>query len=565
VGGGDEVALETGRLQAVVDGGVRLQRGQGAHHHRGRGERQGSGELRIFRVAVLNRQALGRRQAQGLGVEVDAEDREVVGLQLAVDGTAEPPQPQQDHIHPQRTADAGPEFAEGGGALQQAQGFLEPAIEPLRAQDHVGGEGDGDHPHQGDQAHLPLTQLAQLQPQRRQDQGELRDLGHGEARHQARAPPVAHRPHDRHHNQRVAHQHKQRQHQCGPQLQAGGRHIQPRAEINEEEQQQEIAQAREPGGDRLPVGGGGDRHTPQEGAHLLAEAHHIGQGRKTHGPGHREQHQQFLVLGQPAQQRRHHPAHRGGGAQHEGAAHQQQPQRLAGDTAAFLQVEGGEQDHRQDHGDVLHHQKAHRNPAVQRIDLPLIGEQLHDDDRAGEGEAHGDVERRHRRIPQPEGDQKPEQGGEHDLAQARGQGHRPHRADQAHVELEPHHEQQHGDAHAGEQLQLAPPGHPVEGRRPYQDAGNDVADDQGLAQLQRHHADHGRQHQDGGQLVKHAAEGHRARRRLVGCTLEISPPQGPPATGIPLSPVAACQPRPFSAIPSPPRQLRACRGEGPLS
>jgi hypothetical protein len=149
---------------------------------------------------------------------------------------------------------------------------------------------------------------------------------------------------------------------------------------------------------------------------------------------------------------------------------------------------------------------------VQRVDLPLVGEQLHDDDRAGEAKAQGDEQRRHRRQAQGKAEPHAHQGGEQDLAEAGDQSHGPHRTDQAHVEPEAHQKQEHGDADAGEQLQLAATGSPAQSRRPHQDAGEDVADDQRLAEFQGYYADHARQHQDRRQLVKHGAEGHGCRR-----------------------------------------------------
>jgi hypothetical protein len=80
-------------------------------------------------------------------------------------------------------------------------------------------------PHQRDQTHLALAQLAELQAESRQDQRELRDLGHREPRQQTGAAPVVHRPHDRPHDQRIAHQHKGREQQGGPQVQSRRREV----------------------------------------------------------------------------------------------------------------------------------------------------------------------------------------------------------------------------------------------------------------------------------------------------------------------------------------------------
>ena len=130
-------------------------------------------------------------------------------------------QSQQHDIHPCWTTDGVLELAEWSGPLKDAQRTLQPGVEPIGSQDHVGGQGNRDHTHQGDQAHFRLADLPEPQPERRQDQRELRDLRHGEAGQKTSAAAVAHHAHDRHDDQWVAHEHKERQHNGGPELQSG--------------------------------------------------------------------------------------------------------------------------------------------------------------------------------------------------------------------------------------------------------------------------------------------------------------------------------------------------------
>ena len=64
---------------------------------------------------------------------------------------------------------------------------------------------------------------------------------------------------------------------------------------------------------------------------------------------------------------------------------------LLGDAALALGTDRGERDDRADHHQVLHDQDAHRDPAVQLVDLATVRQQLDDDDRARERQRHRDV------------------------------------------------------------------------------------------------------------------------------------------------------------------------------
>ena len=86
--------------------------------------------------------------------------------------------------------------------------------------------------------------------------------------------------------------------------------------------------------------------------------------------------------------------------------------------------------HRHHHGDVLHDQEADRDAPVQGIQLALVGEQLDDDDGAREGQRDGDVERLDQVLTERQDEQKAEDDGEGELAQA---GRQRHLADVAHA------------------------------------------------------------------------------------------------------------------------------------
>jgi hypothetical protein len=117
-----------------------------------------------------------------------------------------------------------------------------------------------------------------------EDDGELADLRHGQPGQEAGALAVAHVAHDRHDDQRIADQHEERQHHRRPDLTAERREVELGAEVDEEEQQQEVADAGQPRVHRLAVGGGGQREAGQEGARLLAEARPLAQRRRAPRP-----------------------------------------------------------------------------------------------------------------------------------------------------------------------------------------------------------------------------------------------------------------------------------------
>ena len=156
-----------------------------------------------------------------------------------------------------------------------------------------------------------------------------------------------------------------------------------------------------------------------------------------------------------------------------------------------LAADGGDADHREDDGQVLHDKEADRDAPVQRIDLPLVGQQLDDDDGAGERQRHRHVRSRQRAHAERERNQEAEDRREHDLPDPGGQRHRPECPDRLRVELETHHEQQHGDADAGQQLDLLVLRHQPDPGRAHEQPHRDEGHDERLSKTGAQRADHG--------------------------------------------------------------------------
>jgi len=127
-----------------------------------------------------------------------------------------------------------------------------------------------------------------------EDDGELADLRHGQAAEKAGALAITHVAHDRHYDQRIADQHEQRQHDGRQDLVAEGGEIQPAAQVDEEEQQHEIADTGQACVHRFAIGGRGQRKTGDKGPGLLTETDVIAQRGQPGAPGDGKDQQQFL-------------------------------------------------------------------------------------------------------------------------------------------------------------------------------------------------------------------------------------------------------------------------------
>ncbi len=125
-----------------------------------------------------------------------------------------------------------------------------------------------------------------------------------------------------------------------------------------------------------------------------------------------------------------------------------------------------------------------------RVQLVFVREQLDDDDGAGKGQRHGDVDRLHGALAHQQREREAEDDGEGQLPEPRGQRHRPDIADMREVELESDHEQQHGDADLGQQMDLFGGVDRAKHRRAKQNADHDVGNQQRLAQAHGNRPDH---------------------------------------------------------------------------
>jgi hypothetical protein len=169
--------------------------------------------------------------------------------------------------------------------------------------------------------------------------------------------------------------------------------------------------------------------------------------------------------------------------------------------------------HRHHHGEVLHDQEAHRDAAVQAVELALVGQQLDDDDGAGEGERHRDVQRLDPVAPECEHDAEADDDGEGELAEAGGQRHRPEVAHMVQVELETDDEQQHRDTHLRQQVDLVVRRHQVQHARAGDDADHDVGHQRRLLQAHEHRTGQRAGQQEQRDLCKRA--GHRLSPRAL--------------------------------------------------
>jgi hypothetical protein len=227
-----------------------------------------------------------------------------------------------------------------------------------------------------------------------EDQRELADLRHRQPGEEAGALAVAHRPHDGEHDQRVADQHEQREHDrrrrsCAPSSDRSS--VAPSAMKKNSSRKSRSGASR--ADDRLAVGRGGERDARQQAAELLAEPDRFADRAKIAACAIAKD-EQLRRARQPLRQRVGDVAHEqprpGRGARCRIRA---RPSgfRLA---VARADADGRQHDHREYDDEVLDDQEAERDLAVQRVDLALVRQQLDDDDRAGERQRDRDVEAR---------------------------------------------------------------------------------------------------------------------------------------------------------------------------
>ena len=125
----------------------------------------------------------------------------------------------------------------------------------MRIEDHVGRQGDGGQAHQRRQAQSLNVDVAERNTHRDEDDRELADLRDGQPGEKTSSFAVAHAADDRHDDHRVTDEDEDRQHDRRPDLSTQGRKFQFGPQIEEEKQQQKVADAGNTSRDGVAVGG----------------------------------------------------------------------------------------------------------------------------------------------------------------------------------------------------------------------------------------------------------------------------------------------------------------------
>ena len=186
--------------------------------------------------------------ARGLRIEFDAEHLESGFFQAKRQAAAITPEAEDDDVGLAQivTLRRHRQFTVRALALESAQPGRQLIVEGMRIEDHVGRQCDGDQTDQRGQPQRTTADMAKRDAHGDDDNRKLADLRDRQTAEKAGALAIAHVAHDGHDDQRVADQHEQRQHQRRPDLAAEGREVELGAQVDEEEQQQEVADAGQP-------------------------------------------------------------------------------------------------------------------------------------------------------------------------------------------------------------------------------------------------------------------------------------------------------------------------------
>ena len=368
--------------------------------------------------------------------------------------------------------------------LEDPERRFDARVDRVGAVDEVGRGRDRD---QSDRRHEPddvAPDLALARAERDEDQGELADLRDRQSRLERHLLPVAHEPHDHHHDDRVPDEHEEREDDRGTDLVERGGEVEARPELDEEEHEHEVAQRRESPTDGVPVRRRREGDAGEERADLLAEPEQDRDGGERDGPRHRTEDQQLRLaceqrdhaVGDVAPEEHHEPD------QQRAAEHDLD--RARADRRVTVTARG-DHDHREHDDDVLDDEETDRDAAVQVVDLALVGQQLDDDDRRGERQRDRDVQRRDGGEAERDRDEEPDDGREEHLAEAGRECDGTEPSDQPDVELQPDDEQQQRDPELREQLDVGRVVDEAEGLRADGDPGGDQPHDERLAQYER--------------------------------------------------------------------------------
>ena len=336
------------------------------------------------------------------------------------------------------------------------------------------GDGEGDD-HDADDGR---ADLAAGQAQGGDHDREFADLGQVDAGHQAdpvsQPEPVEDREDDR------AAQHQEAAGSQGGQDQAEAGDGDHHAEGDEEERHEEVAEVGHLGDHVDVVGEGREADPRDQGAHLPGEADEAGGPGQEEAPGQRGREDQLGLLRHRAEEPGQDVAADGQAPEDQQHAFQEggQQRRRVGVRQVRL---GGEHD---DRPEILADQDPERDPAGERVQLPLVVEQLDHDQGAAHRQAGGQVEELELPAPvakpEPVEEGQPQPDADRHLERA-GDQHRPPGGDQLlQVDLQPDHEEEQDQPDLGHGLDARPVLDEVQTDRPDQNAGDQVGEDQRL-------------------------------------------------------------------------------------
>jgi hypothetical protein len=275
--------------------------------------------------------------------------------------------------------------------------------------------------------------VTEVEPQRGEDERELADLREREPGLERDPTAVALGDQQHAHEQWLRREHECRQHERQRQLRRGVARLELRPQVDEEEQEQHVAQRHEPGRDRVAIRRPRKRHTGDERAHLVTEPHFLTDRGQRDRPGEREEQQQIGLASERVHDRPEHPARQRGDHDEEDQAPGCDAHQCLRERAPLLPGRRDPDQHEDDE-QVLHDEDPDREPPVQLVDLLAVREELDDHDRARERKPDPDVERGHERHAEGEGEQQAGGRDDDDLHDARHERDRPERAHDVEVE-----------------------------------------------------------------------------------------------------------------------------------
>jgi hypothetical protein len=221
-------------LQGVEEREVRVDAAHGAHDPAVARQREQVGQLGVLGVAVDDVDPLLRPARERERIEVDAEDLGPAGAEAVDDARAVAAEPEHDHV---------------GRSLGRliGVGARHPALEHVesRAQSRgdrvdmgvdVHRDRDRQQRHGREQRRRVLVEMADVQAERTEDERELADLPGREPRLERDTLPVAESAQQAHHDERLDDDDERRENDGDPQLPRELAEVDPRAEVDEEEE-----------------------------------------------------------------------------------------------------------------------------------------------------------------------------------------------------------------------------------------------------------------------------------------------------------------------------------------